>query len=240
MNLDFLEQNFSNIENSLSYYYKDYDYLKYMEKVPKSRYHTFKYCLEEFDKNNFRTVVELGTTRSYVEGRFEGCMSFDTKYWEPNNPEKWDWSAGVFTKTFAECLKNIADLDFHTVDINQNHINISKYMTKEYSFMKYHTSSSEDFLNNFKGKIDFIYLDTGDLVPLEPTAELHFRETKIIVERDLISEYGLILIDDVRSLAPYQSGYNIMYGKGCLSIPYFLENGFKMVMDEYQCILQKM
>ena len=32
-----------------------------------------KYCWDQVEKYNFKTVVELGTTRSYVDGKFPGC-----------------------------------------------------------------------------------------------------------------------------------------------------------------------
>jgi hypothetical protein len=57
--------------------------------------------LNYFFENNFKTIVELGTSRSFVDGKFPGCNEDDVKYWEPENPEKWDWSAGIFTKVFS-------------------------------------------------------------------------------------------------------------------------------------------
>lgn len=125
----------------------------------------------------------------------------------------------------------------YTVDLIKSHIERSKIMNNEN--INYHISSSEDFLNNFNDKIDLLYLDTGDMTPIEYTAQLHLREAKIIVEKNLISKNGLILIDDIRSCIPYEQGECIDLGKGYLSIPYFLNNGFELVMDEYQTILKK-
>ena len=105
--------------------------------------------------------------------------------------------------------------------------------------ISYHISSSEDFLSNFDGKIDLLYLDTGDMTPIEPTAELHLREAKIIVERDLLSPNGLILIDDVRNPAPKKYGEKSDFGKAKYSIPYLVSNGFDLIMDEYQVVLKK-
>ena len=112
-------------------------------------------------------------------------------------------------------------------------------MNQDFPEINYHISSSEDFLLNYDGKIDLLYLDTGDMTPIEDTAQLHLREAKIIVERNLLSDNGIILIDDIRSPLPYINGENIDLGKGYLSIPYFLENGFEIIMDEYQTILRK-
>jgi len=101
--------------------------------------------------------------------------------------------------------------------------------------------SSEHFLSNCSSKcIDLLYLDTGDVNPVEPTAQLHLREAKIIVERDLMRDGGLILIDDVKNVSSKiisKEASNL--GKAKYSIPYFLENGYEILIDEYQVVLRK-
>ena len=81
-------------------------------------------------------------------------------------------------------------------------------------------------------------MDTGDVTPIEPTAELHLRESKILVENDLISEDGIILIDDVRNPQSMKQNDD-EYGKEKYSIPYLRDNGFEIIMDEYQVLMQK-
>ena len=108
----------------MSYYYPDELYIKYFGKTVLSRYHTFKYCVENI-KNSNPIIVELGTTRSFVDGRFEGCNSDDINFWEPDKPEKWDWSAGCFTKVFSNTFPYS---DFNSVDISSAHIKRSKIM----------------------------------------------------------------------------------------------------------------
>ena len=225
------------LDKAIKYYFSDEVFIKYFNRIPKSRYYTFKYCFEYFEKNKMKTIVELGTSRSFVDGRFEGCNDDNIKYWEPNTPDKWDWSAGCFTKVSYECLNHLKKFKLYTVDLMKSHIERCKIMNN--NNIEYCVSSSEDFLNNFNGKIDLLYLDTGDMTPIEFTAQLHLREAQIIIEKDLISKNGLILIDDIRSCIPYEQGENIDLGKGYLSIPYFLNNGFEIVMDEYQTILKK-
>ena len=182
-------------------------------------------------------IVELGTSRSFVCGRFEGCNSDDVKYWEPNNPEKWDWSAGCFTKVFSNLYPNS---DFHTLDLMKSHIKRCKIMNEDRNNITYHVSSSEDFLEKFDKKIDLLYLDTGDMTPIEETAQLHLREAKIIIEKDILAKNGIILIDDVKSVVPKKiDGETSDLGKAKYSIPYFLENGYKSVFNEYQTVLRK-
>ena len=227
------------LDKALTYYTSDETYNKYIGRVPLSRYYTLKYCYEEFEKNNMKTVVELGTSRSFVDGRFDGCNSDNTLYWEPENPDKWDWAAGCFTKTTSVCFDHIPGFNLTTVDLMPNHINRCKLMNSTSNKIEYIVTSSENFLYSIDKKIDFLYLDTGDMTPIKFTADLHLREAKIIVERDLISKNGIILIDDIRSTVPYELGESIELGKGHLSIPYLKENGFQLIMDEYQTVLRK-
>ena len=72
----------------------------------------------------------------------------------------------------------------------KSHIARCKIMNQDRDNITYHVSSSEDFLKNLDKKVDLLYLDTGDMTPIEDTAQLHLREAKIIVERDLLAEWG--------------------------------------------------
>lgn len=233
--MNFLEKNKKNLDNAIEYYFDEKEQIKYFGIKPKSRYYTFKYCYENINIIN-PVIVELGTSRSYVDGRFEGCNSSEIKYWEKNNPEKWDWSAGCFTKVFSNLFKYS---NFHTVDLIKSHIDRCKIMNENMNNITYHISSSEKFLNNFNDKIDLLYLDTGDMTPIEETSQLQLREVKIIVEKNLINDNGIILIDDVKSVVPKHYGELSDLGKAKYSIPYLLKNGFKIIMSEYQYILKK-
>lgn len=229
------------LENAMKYYASDEETIKYFNRIPLSRYHSFKYCIDHINSKTsleLSKIIELGTSRSYVDGRFPGCNSDVPVYWEPDNPEKWDWSAGCFTRVFGEFANNC---EISTVDIQQNHINRCKLMTQDFSNkIKYYVTSSENFLRQLPSKsVDLLYLDTGDMSPIEFTAALHLREAKIIVENDILKDDGLILIDDVRNCTPKRDGEISDYGKAKYSIPYFLENDYKIIMDEYQVILKR-
>ena len=196
------------LHNALSYYVKDEDNIKYFSRIPKSRDISFKFCLDYINnlnkkdeniKDDNKIILELGTSRSFTDGRFpEGCNKDDPIYWEPNNPEKWDWSAGCFTRFFSELTnKNVKII---TVDLSPNHINRCKIMTNDYKDkIKYIVNSSENVLMNLPERsVHLLYLDTGDMTPIEHTAQLHLREAKIIVEKNILTDDGIILIDDVR------------------------------------------
>ena len=219
--------------------YVGYDWSHYAVK-PKSRYFTFKMAFEHFKKNSGHVVVELGTSRSFVHGGHPGCNQDDIHYWNVENPQDWDWGAGFFTRMAVESLLHL-DPIIHTVDIVSTHIERCKIITADVNgCLRYHVASSVDFLKECAPhSIDLLYVDTGDMTPLEPTALLQLEEAVVIVERDLLAPNGIILIDDVRNQTPKQYGEISELGKAKYSIPYFLANGFKIIADEYQVILQK-
>ena len=92
------------------------------------------------------------------------------------------------------------------------------------------------FIKNTQEKsIDLLYIDTGDMD--EITAELHKREAILIIKHNILKDDGLILIDDVRNPCTRYTRENL--GKSKYSIPLFLQNGYEIVMNEYQFILKK-
>jgi len=210
------------------------------KKRPESRYYTFLIAFKNFEEHHGKTVVELGTSRSFTHGGHHGCNSSDTKYWNVNAPENWDWGAGFFTRMAAESLQHLNPV-IHTIDIEREHINRCKFMTAEFKhIINYHVTSSLDFLRKCAPEsIDLLYVDTGDMTPIEPTAQLQLAEAKIIVERNLLTKNGLILIDDVRNQTPKKFGETSDLGKAKYSIAYFLSHGYELVADEYQVILRK-
>jgi len=171
-------------------------------------------------------IVELGTSRSFVDGVFPGCMSTNTGFWHPNNPEKWDWGAGVFTKVFSDNLQDENAL-LHTVDPNGAAIQIVSVMCRDNKNVRIVHDYSTSFLKSVPFKIDFLYMD--HMESGEDACLQHLKDGRFIVENDLMSENGVILIDDV--------GDNITHTKGKYSIPYFLQNGYVQVLHEYQVLL---
>lgn len=203
----------------------------------KSRYCSFKLCLDNLAKIENPEVLELGTTRSFVSGAFEGCNSDDPKYWNKDDFSSWDISAGAFTIIFGQNNVNLT-----TVDICSDHIKRCKIMTDSLNIKCNHViSDSLKFLRETDKKYDLVYLDTGDMWPIKESEELQLKETEIIINRNLLKVNGLILIDDVGNRTPRQQGdLNNKYGKSTLSLPFLLNNGFKVVYEGYQFVLSRM
>jgi len=237
MNFNVLDKYKELMDKSLLYYNSEEEYIQFFGRVPKFRYDTFKFCLEYVEQNNLNKIVELGTTRSFVDGRFQGCNEDDIVFWEPDNPSKWDWAAGCFTRVIGEFIQN-SDINLESVDLESTHINRSKKMTENLSNISHYVMSSEEYLMKRHEKIDFLYMDTGNVTPIEETAQLHLRETKILIENDLMSPKSIILIDDVKNIQCKKQDSSV-YGKAKYSVDLLMMNGFKLVMDEYQIVLIK-
>lgn len=213
--------------------------LRYQDET-KSRYVSFSRCFEHISKIENPTVIELGTCRSFVDGKYEGCNSNDTKYWNKYLYEQWDWGAGCFGLIFGQLLKDKGTLI--TLDLMKSHLDRCRHMMQDLgNLCGYHQGDSVDFLKNTNQTFDLIYLDTGDMHPIEPTCELQLEEARMIVERNLLNPDGLILIDDVLNGTPREQGNTEnKLGKSELSIPYFIENGYKVIFEGYQYILKKL
>lgn len=207
------------------------------ETLPKSRYESFKFVMDHMRQNNLHTVIELGTCRSFMGGAYEGCNKNDIKYWNENDPEKWDWGAGAFGLVMGLCVD---DVEITTLDLISDHINRCKVMTERNKHKyTYIVSDSLTFLKNVDKKYDIIYVDTGDMTPIEPTAKLQLDEAKIIVEKQLLNDGGLILIDDVKSQVPKEFGCDTGLGKSKYSLDYFTNHGYEIIFEGYQYILRR-
>jgi len=229
------------LNKAMFYYYSHDKFKKCYDRVPKQRDFTFKKCLDYFKDKDFINILELGTSRSFVDGKYPGACNPKSNFWEPNSMEKWDWSSGLFTKYFSDVLKERKKkFNLTTVDISPVSIHISKIITIDNNDnIEYVTKSSEEVISNCIPKsIDLLYLDTGNMD--EETALLHLREAKLIIKYNILKDDGLILIDDVRN--PYMLLNNITtnnLGKSKYALPYLLENGYEIMEDEYQVLLKK-
>ena len=189
---------------------------------------SFELILKNINSQNTYNIVEFGTSRSFVNGNIEGCLSTDIKFWYPNNPEKWDWGAGVFTKVFSDNLCNL-NYKLCTIDPSKEAIHIVNTMidNKVKSNVNIINDYSTNFLKNIDFKIDFLYMD--HMESCEQACVQHYTDSKYIVENNIMNDNSFILIDDC--------GCKI--NKSKYSVPYLLDNGFEMIINDYQILLKK-
>jgi len=205
--------------------------MKYSEYLGR-RKNTFEnsYDLIKACKKDTYKIVELGTSRSYVSGGFEGCMNPNPVYWNPHNPAQWDWGAGIFTKVFSDTLDaDNTNYTLYRVDPDRNANAVVTTMCGMNKNIRIIQNTSTNILNTIDFKIDFLYMD--HMESGEEACIQHFEDSKILIEKDLMSKDGIILIDDV--------GDNVTETKGKYSIPYLLENGYELVRHEYQVLLKR-
>ncbi len=136
--------------------------------------------------------------------------------------------AGIFTKVFAENLKD-TNCKIITIDPDASANFIVTTMCKDYNNVIIKQEYSTDFIKSFSGKIDMLYMD--HMETSENAALQHLEDLKILINNNLMSENAIILIDDVGNDSPY--------GKGKYSIPFLLNNGYKILIHEYQVLMIK-
>lgn len=170
-----------------------------------------------------KVLIEIGTTREISYGQ-------DSSY-----------------TLLKFCNSN--NIKFITVDMDsENTENIKKRCLLDGMNINAITSKGEDFLLEYDGVIDFLYLDAFDFYHNEHSDKRKDKYRSIlnttinnedchkmhldccINSIDKISVGGYICIDDV---------FDEFEGKGKTAIPFLLENGFKIEKIETGCILLK-
>ena len=126
------------------------------------------------------------------------------------------------TIMFADYAKFING-KLHTCDIsNENIINAKKFTYKFNKFINYYVEDSVNFLNNFKGKIDFLYLDSYDGHDPVKASKHQLNEAKASINK--LHKNTLVLLDDKGT-------------KTNLSIDYYIKNDFKILNETENQIL---
>lgn len=183
---------------------------------------TVEHCAAHLNRLAAPRVLELGTTRSFRSGRI------DTETFEPD-PRQWDWGGGCGTYAFAALVPHAM---VETVDPEAAALRVARRLCRPFGErVQYRGTLSSLHLANCGQGYDLIYMDHGETSA--ETAELHRRDAELIVQRGLLEPGGLILIDD-------QNVGEGIAGKGSLSIPYLLSQGFQLLTapESYQALLQ--
>jgi hypothetical protein len=170
--------------------------------------------IKDLIKGKKINIVETGSVRGLEEHSRMGD-GWSTYHWleHANNTESNVW----------------------TVDIHQHAINLTNSLKSDYfpnvkTFTAV-TSDSLQFLQDFDQPIDLLFLDSYDYCgPEENIIKCHQHSlSELKFAWNKLSPDCFILIDDV-----FNESWD---GKGKLSIPYLLENGFELVyyLDSQAC-----
>ena len=203
--------------------------MKYLEYLG-TRTNTFKKTMswihDNITPNRTFNIVELGTSRSFKSWG----ISSDLKDWHPDDPSKWAWSDGFFTRLFADNMEGYK-FRIYSVDPCEQAVSVCKVVCGHIPEVSVHKMKSTEFLSNFNEKIDLLYMD--HLESGKEACNVHLQDARLVVEKDLMNDKSLILIDDT----PVSSTLN--NSKGHLSIPYLRSKGWQPVIHEYQLLLKK-
>lgn len=198
-------------------------------------------------------IVELGTSRSFVAGGEEGVMNPDPKYWSPEQPARWDWGAGIFSRVCGEAIEG-TEATLHSIDPLDEAISIARTITSGLDAqIEFHETTSTDFLSRLETPIDLLYMDHHETC--EEGAKLHLTDARLVIERNLLAEGAVIVVDDVHVhgrareqvskwfAERWSSGRTAAgethHGKGKYSIPYLLTEGFEIAFEGYQVVLTR-
>lgn len=118
-----------------------------------------------------------------------------------------------------------------TIDISSEVIETCKRVTRNHEKVNYIVSDSIKFLKEFPESIDVLYLDAYDLDGTVECYNHQLEEIKAAVDK--LSPNAIVISDD-----NYKEDWT--EGKGNYSIPWMLQNGFKLLAwENSQAILQK-
>lgn len=121
----------------------------------------------------------------------------------------------------------------YVVDIDENHLNKSKEIVPPSEYVEYTKDDSINYLQCFDKKIDLLFLDSYDYCgDDENIKKCHLHSlNEVKAAWDKLNKSCFILIDDI---------FNAEWeGKGKLSVPYLLENGFEVVYYKDSQVLLK-
>jgi len=175
-----------------------------IDKIETGRNNSFKKVLqilfEEYDRPI--TIVESGCIRTNSDtGKFgDGWSTYNWEY-------------------FAKKTNS----NVYVVDINESHIITSKEIVPESIYVTHKLQDSVEYLKTFEHDIDLLFLDSydycGDEENIKKCHNHSLNELKAAWNK--LKPKCYVLFDDV-----FNSEWD---GKGKLSIPYLLENGFEIV-----------
>ena len=185
---------------------KDWFRKKYAD-YSRGRFVTFKIALNWFLQHKGKVIVETGTTKQ-----------FD------------DWGAGMSTLLFAEVCRKYGGRIW-TIDSSRTAIDMCRWITGDFKdLIEYVCSDSIAALESFRGKIDFLYLDSMDC-PINPGEDPGPSQEHQLVELKTaywkLSKEAVVMMDD----NGFENG-----GKTALSKRWLQKEGWVCLLDGQQTV----
>lgn len=143
-----------------------------------------------------------------------------------------DWGAGGSTTTFAAFLDGWGAGELDSVDISPENLAIARQVVDSQKWgdrVHLHLMDSRQYLQERTEEIDLLYLDSLDAD--QPGHAEHCLEEFRAAER-LLHKDSILMVDDCF----FDTSWN---GKGRLTVPFALANGWKVVASGYQVVLAR-
>lgn len=172
---------------------------------------TFLKVLELIEKTKAKLIIETGTSREGLHGaKSNGAATIVFGKWAKQN------------KAFLHSV----DISEKSVAASQNEVDRQELN----SSVKIHLSDSIAFLENFKERVDFLYLDSYDYsddIEVQTKSQIHHLKEFKAIENQL-HDNSIVLIDD----CDLPNG-----GKGKLVVEYMIKQDWKVLINAYQILL---
>lgn len=199
--------------------------------MPNGEINRYPYCPVPFGRTTFATVAD-----KFIQDR--GMVYLQGRYFLEFGSTRslMDMGAGYSTP-FLTWLAYEAKQKFVSIDNKTEVTDISNKICADYfpTCKPAITSDAVKFATDMEvGKISLLYLDAYDYDGSDENKELSKQkhlELFALCEPHL-AENALVMIDDVLNLDTYE-------GKGQLLIPELLGKGYKMLVKDYCCLLEK-
>jgi hypothetical protein len=142
-----------------------------------------------------------------------------------------DWAgAGFSTFLWGAFIDGMGRGQVHSVDINGTHCEFARnWCTPWRHCLSVHQTDSIDFIRGFGQPIDILYLDSMDTD--QPEHAQHCL-AELQAAMSYLQPKSQILIDDTAWTGAWK-------GKGALAVPWALENGWRIKLAGYQCLLSR-
>src|SRR5690606_8486709 len=179
----------------------------------RKRRDTFQKSLSLLYQIKGKVIIETGTSREGLHGAK---------------------SNGAATIVFGKWAKQ-NDAFVHSVDINEKSIATAQKEVNDQGlaeFVRIHHSDSVAFLKKFTEPVDFLYLDSYDYSD-DPEVQIKSQEhhlKEFMAIENLLHPNSIVLIDD----CDLPNG-----GKGKLVVDHMMKKDWKILMDEYQILLDR-
>ena len=180
----------------------------------KRRRNSFRLCMNLMEERNAKVLVETGVARKGLRNtKYDGASTIVFGLWSKLH-DAYLYSVDIDPIAVEEARKEVEKNELSQV-------------------VELHVSDSVAYLQRFKQKVDFLYLDSYDYPKHDRAEQIasqehHLKEIKAIENQ--FHDKTVILIDDCDKPGG---------GKGKLVIDYMKSKEWKVIYKGYQVILSK-